>query len=160
MLLFFTLFLVSAFYLVFAYQTGAEEKDGKSKKQKIVRQYKEENWVFDILNGNIRFSHGNHKNRDRWFRGYFRGNYECGICHNTSLPIDDGKGGTTLNEGEPYKTVEEIREAIGDIYPYGVKMFTCLNACHNDFTAPKTCPWCHLPGSKPIAEGQKEISKW
>ncbi len=59
----------------------------------IVRSFRENNWAFDIQNGNIRFSHGNHKNRDRWFRAYFRKNYECGVCHNTALPVDDRQGG-------------------------------------------------------------------
>lgn len=127
---------------------------------KIVHSFKEENWVFDIQNGNIRFSHGNHKNRDRWFRAYFRKNYECGICHNTSLPVDDRQGGITLSPGDPLQDVEEIRAAADDPYTYGVKMLTCLNACHNGFTAPKECAWCHLPESKPIREGQKEITKW
>lgn len=132
----------------------------KAEKEAIIRQYKEENWSFDIANGNIRFSHGNHRNRDRWFRAYFRKDYDCGVCHNNSLPIDDGKGGTTMGEGDPLRTMEEIRAAVGDIYPYGVKMFTCLDACHNGFTAPKDCAWCHLPGSKPIREGQTVVTKW
>ncbi len=139
---------------------GKGEKGGPPAKTKVLRKYHEENWVFDIQNGNIRFSHGNHKNRDRWFRAYFRKNYECGICHNTSLTVDDGQGGVTLSPGEPLPTVEEIRGAADEPYAYGVKMLTCLGACHNGFTAPKDCAWCHLPESKPIREGQKEILKW
>lgn len=123
------------------------------------RKYTEANWFFDIVNGNIRFSHGNHKNRDRWFRAYFRKNYECGVCHNTSLPTE-GDGGVVLSKGEPLKTVEEIREYADDVYSYGVKMLTCLGNCHNDFTAPGECAWCHLPGSKPIKEGMKKVEKW
>lgn len=126
----------------------------------IVRNFRELNWVFDIQNGNIRFSHGNHKHRDRWFRAYFRKNYDCEVCHNTSIPADDGRGGITLTPGEGFGGVEEIRAAKDEPYAYGVKMLTCLGACHNGFTAPKDCAWCHLPESKPIREGQTEIKKW
>lgn len=123
------------------------------------REYKEVRWFFDIINGNVRFSHGNHKSRDRWFRAYFRKGYECGICHNTSIPVVGG-GGVVLSEGEPLETVEDIRDFADEIYPYGVTMLTCLGNCHNNFTAPQECAWCHLPGSKPITEGMTKVEKW
>ncbi|MBI3126306.1 MAG: hypothetical protein HYZ11_01705 [Candidatus Tectomicrobia bacterium] len=124
------------------------------------RKYEEKNWAFDIVNGNIRFSHGNHKNRDRWFRAYFRQGYSCGICHSTAVPQDDGKGYVKMSKGDPLATVEDIRDAKDEAYAYGVSMLTCLGNCHNGFTAPNNCDWCHLPQSKPIKEGQKEIKKW
>lgn len=124
------------------------------------QKYEEKNWAFDIVNGNIRFSHGNHKNRDRWFRAYFREGYACGICHSTAVPQDDGKGYVRMSKGEPLATIEEIRDAKDEAYAYGVSMLTCLGNCHNGFTAPSNCDWCHLPQSKPIKEGQKEIKKW
>lgn len=137
-----------------------ENPEKLSANNDLKRAYNEERWVFDILNGNFRFSHGNHRNRDRWFKVYFGGKgFECGICHNSSLPEAYG-GGVRLSEGEPYSTAEEIREAIDDIYPYGVKMLTCLSTCHNDVVAPKECAWCHLPGSKVVKEGVTEITQW
>lgn len=134
---------------------GAGEQDWTVKR----RKYQEVRWYFDIVNGNVRFSHGNHKARDRWFRAYFRKNYECGVCHNTALP-KEGDGGVVLSEGEPLNTVEDVRNAEDDVYAYGVKMLTCLGNCHNNFTAPGDCAWCHLPGSKPIKEGMKKVEKW
>ena len=130
----------------------------KYKKINIMGKYREQNWFFDIEDGNIRFSHGSHKNRNVWFRAYFRKNYECGICHNTSIP-EDRDGEVKLSKGEPLNTLEDIRDFADEIYPYGVIMLTCLSSCHNGFTAPKKCEWCHLPGSKPLAEGLKEVPK-
>lgn len=113
--------------------------------------FKEERWVFDFMDKNIRFSHGSHKTRDRWFKIFFGEGYHCGACHNTSLPVE-GPEGVKLTDGEPLTTVEEIREHQFFPFPYGVKMTTCLSSCHNDKIAPGNCDWCHVPGSKPLVE--------
>ncbi len=43
---------------------GAETSKGE---KEIIREYAETRYSFDIQNGVIRFSHGNHQRRDRWF---------------------------------------------------------------------------------------------
>lgn len=119
--------------------------------------FKEERWVFDFVDRNIRFSHGNHKNRDRWFKRFFQSEYRCGVCHNTSLPVE-GPDGVQLTEGEALETMDEIRAHKFFPFPYGVKMTTCLASCHNNEVAPGNCDWCHVPGSKPVPVASPEPS--
>lgn len=111
--------------------------------------FKEELWVFDFVDKNIRFSHGSHKARERWFKQYFDSGYKCSVCHNTSIPVE-GPNGVKLSEGEPLNSVEEIKEQKYFPFPYGVKMIGCLGTCHDGKTAPNNCDWCHVPGSKPL----------
>lgn len=115
-----------------------------------VRKYKEKRWLFDIQNDNIRFSHGNHKSRDRLFNAYYGTGYdECGNCHNLGL-LTAGPEGPVVENGEHLNTVEDIREYESDIVPFGIMMARCFSACHNGLTAPNDCTNCHLPGSRPV----------
>lgn len=116
-----------------------------------VREYKEKRWAFDIQNDNIRFSHGNHKSRDRFFHAYFGTGYDdCGNCHNLGL-LTAGPQGPVVENGEHLNTVEDIREYESDIVPFGIMMGRCFSACHNGLTAPNDCTNCHLPGSRPLS---------
>lgn len=118
-----------------------------------VREYKEKRWSFDIQNNNIRFSHGNHKTRDRLFNAYFGTGYQdCGNCHNLGL-LTTGPNGPFVANGEHLNTVEDIRDYESDIVPFGIMMGRCFQACHNGLTAPNDCTNCHLPGSKPLSGG-------
>ena len=123
-----------------------------------IRDYREKGWFFDIENNNIRFSHGNHNSRDRFFNAYFGTGYEdCGNCHNLGLPYASADG-VLLEQGEHLNTVEDIRDYEDDIYPFGIMMARCFAACHNGFTAPNDCTNCHLPGSKAVTEGTTALS--
>lgn len=118
-----------------------------------VQAYKEKKWFFDIQNDNIRFSHGNHKSRDRLFNAYFGSTYQdCGNCHNLGL-LTVGPDGPVVEDGEHLNTVETIREYETDIYPFGIMMARCFSACHNNLTAPNDCTNCHLPGSRALTGG-------
>ncbi|MDA2934729.1 cytochrome c [Acidobacteria bacterium AH-259-D05] len=122
------------------------------------RNYREKRWFFDIQNNNIRFSHGNHKSRDRYFKAYFGTEYEdCGNCHNLGLP-QVGEEGLQLQDGEHLNTVEDIRDYEDDIYPFGIMMARCFEACHNGLTAPNDCSNCHLPGARALTEGAAGLS--
>jgi len=124
----------------------------------MIRDYKEKRWFFDVQNANIRFSHGNHKSRDRLFMTYFGTGYEdCGNCHNLGLPYVSEKG-VELADGEHLGTVEDIRDYEDDIYPFGIMMARCFGACHNNLTAPNNCMNCHLPGAKALTEGTAGLS--
>lgn len=136
-----------------------------------VREYKEKRWFFDIQNDNIRFSHGNHKSRDRFFNAYLGTGYEdCGNCHNLGL-LTAGPEGPVVTDGEHLNTVEDIREYEFDIVPFGIMMGRCFSACHNGVTAPNDCTNCHLPGSRPLSgeavtpevaaviEGAREVAR-
>lgn len=119
----------------------------------IIREYREARFTFNIQNGNIRFSHGNHKGRERWFQAYFGTGYDdCGVCHNLGLPTVDEYYSVVPGEGEPLNTVEAIREYKNDIFPYGIQEQTCLSSCHDNVTAPNDCEWCHVPDSKPLQQ--------
>jgi len=123
-----------------------------------IRNYKEKRWFFDIQNNTIRFSHGNHSSRDRWFKAYFDTGYEdCGTCHNLGLPYASEKG-LQLEDGEHLNSVEDIRDYEDDIYPFGIMMARCFDACHNGLTAPNDCMNCHLPGSRALTEGAAALS--
>ena len=101
-------------------------------------------WSFDIQNGLIRFSHGNHLRRDRWFKAYFGTGYRnCANCHKIEFPAP--------KEGEEVDFIAEIRKHSNEEVPYGIQEDTCLT-CHNNVTAPSTCEWCHLPDTKPLQE--------
>jgi len=123
-----------------------------------IRDYKEKRWFFDIQNNIIRFSHGNHSSRDRWFKAYFGTGYEdCGTCHNLGLPYASEQG-MHLEDGEHLNSVEDIRDYEDDIYPFGIMMARCFDACHNGLTAPNDCMNCHLPGSRALTEGATGLS--
>ena len=123
----------------------------------LIRDYKEKRWFFDIENNNIRFSHGNHESRDRWFNAYFGTTFrDCGNCHNLGLPSVTEQG-VQLEDGEHLSTVEDIRDYEDDIYPFGIMMARCFQACHNGLTAPNDCMNCHLPGSKALTEGEASL---
>ncbi len=110
-----------------------------------IRDYKLKNWFFDIQNNVVRFSHGNHATRDRWFKTYFGTTFkDCGNCHNLGLPFV-AEGGVLLEDGEHLNTIEDVREYEDDIYPFGIMMARCFGACHNGYTAPNDCKNCHLP---------------
>jgi hypothetical protein len=127
---------------------AAETSKGESKQ---IGKFEEKRWTFNIQNGNIRFSHGNHKRRDRWFKAYFGTGYDdCGNCHNLGLLKTDEVYSLLLGEGEHLNTVEAIRAAKDDIFPYGVQEASCLT-CHDETTtAPANCAWCHVPGSRAL----------
>ncbi|MCH8015383.1 MAG: cytochrome c [Acidobacteria bacterium] len=123
-----------------------------------IRDYKEKRWFFDIQNNTIRFSHGNHSSRDRWFKAYFGTGYrECGNCHNLGLPYAS-EVGMQLEDGEHLNSVEDIRDYEDDIYPFGIMMARCFETCHNGRTAPNDCMNCHLPGSRALSEGAAGLS--
>jgi len=123
-----------------------------------IRDYKEKRWFFDIQNNTIRFSHGNHSTRDRWFKAYFGTGYrECGNCHNLGLPYVSEEG-MLLEDGEHLNSVEDIRDYEDDIYPFGIMMARCFDTCHNGRTAPNDCMNCHLPGSRALSEGAAVLS--
>jgi cytochrome c5 len=123
-----------------------------------IRDYKEKRWFFDIENNTIRFSHGNHSTRDRWFKAYFGTGYqECGNCHNLGLPYASEEG-MQLEDGEHLNSVEDIRDYEDDIYPFGIMMSRCFESCHNGRTAPNDCMNCHLPGSRALSEGAAALS--
>ena len=123
-----------------------------------IRDYKEKRWFFDIENNTVRFSHGNHSSRDRWFRAYFGTGYqECGNCHNLGLPYVSEEG-MLLDDGEHLNSVEDIRDYEDDIYPFGIMMARCFESCHNGRTAPNNCMTCHLPGSRALSEGAAALS--
>ena len=123
-----------------------------------IRDYKEKRWFFDIQNNTIRFSHGNHSSRDRWFKAYFGTGYrECGNCHNLGLPYAS-EVGMQLEDGEHLNSVEDIRDYEDDIYPFGIMMSRCFETCHNGLTAPNDCMNCHLPGSRALSEGAAGLS--
>ena len=137
----------------------------------LIRDYKEKRWFFDIENNNIRFSHGNHESRDRWFNAYFGTTFrDCGNCHNLGL-LTAGPEGPVVTDGEHLNTVEDIREYEFDIVPFGIMMGRCFSACHNGVTAPNDCTNCHLPGSRPLSgeavtpevaaviEGAREVAR-
>ena len=124
----------------------------------MIRDYKEKRWSFDIQNNNIRFSHGNHRTRDRWFNAYFGTGYQdCGNCHNLGLPHITEEG-IKLADGEHLNSIEDIRDYEDDIYPFGIMMARCFEACHNNLTAPNDCMNCHLPGAKALTEGTAGLS--
>ncbi len=107
-----------------------------------IRAFQQKRFSFDIQNGSIRFSHGNHRRRDRWFRAYFGSGYsDCSNCHHLEFP--EAEEGTRVN------FVAEIRKHANDTIPYGIQEETCLS-CHNNITAPNDCQWCHVPGSPPL----------
>ena len=102
----------------------------------LVRTYAQQRWSFDIQNGLIRFSHGNHLGRDRWFRAYFGTGYgDCSNCHKLEFPEPD--------DGGEIDFVAEIREHGNDGSPYGIQEASCLT-CHNNVTAPNDCAWPHM----------------
>ncbi len=107
-----------------------------------IRAFQQKRFSFDIQNGSIRFSHGNHRRRDRWFRAYFGSGYsDCSNCHHLEFPEPE--------EGTRVDFVAEIRKHNKETIPYGVQEKTCLT-CHNNITAPNDCQWCHVPGSPPL----------
>ncbi|MDB4444157.1 hypothetical protein N9174_02325 [bacterium] len=132
----------------------AETSKGKLK---IIREYAEKRWTFNIQDGNIRFSHGNHKSRDRWFKAYYGTGYDdCGNCHNLGLLKADPVYGVVIGEGERLNTVEAIRAAKDDIFPYGIQQESCFT-CHDGVTtAPADCAWCHVEGSWPLRQADME----
>ncbi len=107
-----------------------------------IRAFQQKRFSFDIQNGSIRFSHGNHQRRDRWFRAYFGSGYsDCSNCHHLEFPEPE--------EETRVDFVAEIRKHDKDTIPYGIQEETCLS-CHNNITAPNDCQWCHVEGSKPL----------
>ncbi|MCZ6485908.1 MAG: hypothetical protein O6826_09440, partial [Acidobacteria bacterium] len=74
--------------LVLVASNLAEKRTVHAQNQEnIIRNYGEKRWSFDIQNGLIRFSHGNHSRRDRWFRAYFGTGYsDCSNCHKLEFP--------------------------------------------------------------------------
>ena len=80
------LLAAAAFIGAAAFSMGTREASAQGQGQ-VISTYRQARWAFDIQDGLIRFSHGNHQRRDRWFQAYLGRSYsDCTTCHDVPLP--------------------------------------------------------------------------